>query len=422
MQRTNILFILAAAWLLSNELAQADETFRWPRWRGPGDNGSIDGADYPVKWSDAEGVLWKTPLPGKGCSTPIVSDGRIFLTAPSGGQDAVLALDLAGKLLWTTTLGPERPGKNRNGSGSNPSAVTDGQAIFAYFKSGTLAGLDLEGKVRWKVNLQQLYGRDTLYWDIGSSPVLTDADVVAAVMHHGESYLVAFDKASGKPHWKVARNYPTPEEGDHSYTTPIVFSHEGRQAVLVWGGQHATAHDAADGRTIWSCGEFNPESNKNWVAVASPVLAAGVAIVPFGRGNRLHGIRLGGSGDVTATHRAWLRTDSGSFVPTPAEHKGKVYLLRDRGEIECIDPASGKSLWAGSLPKKPPNYYASPLVCGNKLYAIREDGVAYVASIDGKLDVLAENNMGERVIASPVPLPPGRLLIRGEKNLFCIGK
>jgi len=391
----------------------------WPRWRGPRDNGSAADGAYPVTWSAAENVLWKVPLPGKGSSTPIVCNRRIYLTAPEDGQDALLAWDDAGKPLWQTVLGPQREGKHRNGSGCNPSAATDGQTVFAYFKSGTLAAVDREGKLLWKANLQDRFGKDSLYWDIGSSPVLTQSDVVVAVMHHGASYLAAFDKLSGRLHWKADRNYPTPEEGDHSYTTPIVIRHGDREALLVWGAQHLTAHDAADGATLWSCGDFNPDARANWVAVASPALAGDVAVVPYGRGDCLHGIRLGGSGDVTATHRIWKRDDTGSFVPTPAEHRGKVYLLGDRGEIACIDPATGRTQWSGELPRKSAKYYASPLVADGKLYAAREDGVVFVARVNGRLEVLASNDMGERVIASPVPMS-GRLLIRGEQHLFCI--
>ena len=399
---------------------RAAEPGDWPRWRGPHDNGSSEAGAYPVKWDATTNLLWKFDLPGKGSSTPIVCNRRIFLTTPADGQDAAMALSWSGKALWQTPLGPERPGKHRNGSGSNPSPTSDGRSLFVYFKSGMLAALDLSGKVLWKTNVQERFGKDTFYWDVGTSPVLTGEDVVVAMMHHAESYLAAFNKATGWLHWKVARNYQTPEEGDHAYTTPIVFRHEDKEALLVWGGQHLTAHDAADGKQIWSCGDFNPQSKPNWVAVASPVIAGRIAVVPYGRGECLHGIKLGGHGDVTSTHRAWERNDTGAFVPTPAECRGRVYLLRDRGEIECLDPATGKALWSGRLPRKSANYYASPAVADGKIYAAREDGVVFVTTAEGEFEVLAENAMGERIIASPVPVA-GRLLLRGDKHLFCVG-
>jgi outer membrane protein assembly factor BamB len=273
--------------------------------------------------------------------------------------------------------------------------------------------------VRWQTNLLERYGKDTLYWDYGTSPVLTEKDVIATMMHHGESYVAAFDKKTGELHWKVARNFVTPTENDHSYATPLVIRHQGKEAILVWGGEHLTAHDAANGETLWSCGNFNPEAKSNLVAVASPVIAGDLAIVPYARGSRLHGIKLGGQGDVTSTHRTWLREDTGTFVPSPIEYKGRIYLVRDRGQVECIDPAHGKTLWTGELPKAGSSYYSSPAAADGKIYAAREDGVIFVVNIDGPFKVLSENKMGEPVIASPV-LVANRLLIRGEKHLFCI--
>ena len=409
--------ILALSNLASAALGASGE--RWPCWRGPGDCGSTETGSYPALWGNGSNLIWKVELPGKGCSTPIVWDRRIFLTAPISGQDAALAFDWSGKVAWQTPLGSERKGKHANGSGCNPSPVTDGRSIFVFFKSGTLAGLNMEGKARWKINLWERYGEGFLYWDYGTSPVLTEKDVVVAVMHHGESYLAAFEKLTGEMRWKVARNYETPEEGDHSYATPIVIQSQGKEAVMVWGGQHLTGHDAADGRLLWTCGDFNPKSEKNWVAVASPVVVGDMAVVPYGRGARLHGVRVGGSG-ADVGQRIWLRQDTGSFVPTPAAYQGRVYLLRDSGEVQCLEPSTGKTVWEGAFPKESSKYYASPTVAGGKLYAAREDGMVYVAQITRKFEILGENAMGERIIASPVPVE-NRLYLRGEKHLFCVG-
>lgn len=392
----------------------------WPRWRGPADNGSSTTGVYPVKFDAENGVLWKVTLPGKGCSTPIVWQHVIYLTAPINGQEAVLAFDWSGKSLWQTTVGSEVKGKHRNGSGCNPSPTTDGQHLFVYFKSKDLACLDLGGKILWKTNLAERYGKDTLYWDLGTSPVLTENDVVVAVMHHGDSYLAAFDKLSGELHWKVSRDYQTPVEGDHSYATPIVYHRDGKELILVWGAQHLTAHNPADGSIVWTVGGFNPKAKNNWVCVATPVIAGDVVVIPYGRGAELHGVKLGGSGDVTTVNHLWELDAKASFVPTPAEYKKLVYVLRDKGDVECIEPAAGKSLWTGSLPKKSASYYSSPTLADGKLYAAREDGMLFVAKVEGGFELLSGNDMKERLVASPVPVGD-RLLIRGEEHLFCIG-
>lgn len=392
----------------------------WPRWRGPRDNGSTEGGTYPVK-CDANTILWKAPLPGKGCSTPILWEQRIYLTAPVNGLDAALAFDWNGKPLWQTTLGPEQPGKHRNGSGSNPSPATDGRGVFVYFKSGNLAALELDGKIRWQTNLVERFGRETLFWDQGTSPVLTQNHVVIARMHHGDSWVAAFDKRSGAMRWKVARNYETPVEGDHGYTTPLVVRQGGQELLLVWGAQHLTAHDPESGKVLWTCDGFNPQSQEYWPAVATPVIAGEIMVVPYGRADRrqprLHGIKLDRSGG--AGQRVWVREDAGTFVPSPAEYKGRVYVVNDRGEIECLDPVSGKRLWSDALPKASSSYYSSPLIAGGNLYVAREDGVLFVARVEPKFELLTENNMGERLIAAPVAVP-NRLFIRGEQHLFCV--
>jgi len=239
-----------------------------------------------------------------------------------------------------------------------------------------------------------------------------------ALMRERNSWLLAFDKRSGALAWKIQRNYKTPREGDHSYSTPMVTKQGGREALLVWGAERFTAHDAATGKILWSCAGFNPQKRNNWVVVSSFVKVGDIAVVPYGRGSKLAGIKLGGKGDVTDSHRAW-ETDASSFVPTPAAHEGRVYTVRDRGEVLCTNPKSGETLWKGQFPKDRASYYSSPSIAEGKIYSAREDGTVFVAQIDGGFKLLSENDMGERIIASPVPVN-SKLLLRGEKHLYCI--
>lgn len=417
------LFAFALLFLSAVRSGQTAEVADWRSWRGPSGHGSVEQGTYPAKFG-ADRYLWRTTLPGKGCSTPILLNGMIYLTAPAEGNDALVCYDFKGAEQWRTVFGPENAGKHRNGSGSNASPVTDGKAVFIFFKSGTFAAVELDGKVRWKTDLVERFGKDTLFWDHGTSPVLTEKYVVMARMHQGESWLAAFDKVTGEMVWKVARNYTTPVECDHGYTTPLVIQHQGKESILVWGAEHLTIHNATDGQVSWSCGNFNPEASKLWPAIATPVIVGDMAVIAYGRNDRgsprLHGVRLTGSGDVTRTAHVWRRDDVGTFVPTPVVYKGRVILVRDRGEVASIDPATGRTVWENAFPKHRANYYASPLIAGDKLYAPREDGVVFVASVAGdRFELLSENNMAESVIGSPVPAS-SRLLIRGEQHLFCV--
>ena len=419
--KPSILLPLTTVTLFSISLAAGIPDKHWPAWRGADNSGSTECGKYAAKFSNTENVAWKAELPGKGCSTPIVWGEKIVLTSGADGQDAVLAYDWNGEKLWQTAVGAERKGKHRNGSGSNPSVITDdGKGFYALFKSGNLAGLDEGGKILWQKNLKS-YGKDSLYWDFGTSPVLTKDNVIIALMRNKNSWLLAFDKKTGEADWEVERNYETPREADHSYATPIVRQENGKETILVWGAERLTSHDASNGKILWSCAGFNPQKKNNWVVVGSHIVAGDMAIVPYGRGSRLAGIKLGGKGDVTETHRTWTRNDSGSFVPTPAVASGKIYVLRDRGEVHCVNPADGMSHWEDNFPRGKDSYYASPVVAGNHLYATREDGTILTADISKGFQFLHANDMGERVIASPVPVG-GKLLIRGEKHLFCIAE
>ena len=391
----------------------------WPAWRGEDATGSTDSGNYPTELNLKKNLLWKASLPDKGCSTPIVWQDSIFLTCPINGEDGVLSFSLNGGKNWQTKMGPQRKGKHLNGSGSNPSLITDGRNLYALFKSGNLACLNRGGEILWQKDLSS-YGKDTLYWDFGTSPILSSKHVIVALMRKGNSWLLAFDPSSGEVAWKKERNYPTPPECDHSYATPTLIKHKGKEAILVWGAERLSAHSVEDGEMHWVSTGFNPKQKKNWVVVGSQVVAGDIAIVPYGRGTHLAGIRMGGKGDVTETHRLWTRADTGCFVPSPAVSDGKVYILRDRGEVHCIDPKTGKSEWEDAFPRASSSYYGSPTIAGTKLYAPREDGVILIADISTGFKYLGKYDMGERVIASPVPVND-RILIRGEKNLLCFG-
>ena len=391
----------------------------WPAWRGEDASGSTTHGNYPSELNQEKNLLWKAPLTDKGCSTPVVWENSVLLTSPINGEDSVLSFSMGGEKNWQTKIGPERKGRHLNGSGSNPSVVTDGKNLFALFKSGNLACLNFDGRIIWKKDLSS-YGKDTLYWDFGTSPILTSKHLIVALMRKGNSWLLAFDPKTGAVAWEKERNYKTPPECDHSYATPTLIEHKGKEAILVWGAERLSAHSAKNGDMHWVSTGFNPKQKKNWVVVGSQVVVGDIAIVPYGRGTHMKGVRMEGTGDITESNLLWTRTDTGCFVPSPAVAHGKVYVLRDRGEVHCIDPKTGKSHWEAAFPRASSSYYGSPTVAGNKLYAPREDGVILIADISKGFKFLGEFDMGERVIASPVPVND-KILIRGEKNLLCFG-
>ena len=410
------------ALLIFGITASAAFAENWPAWRGPTGNGIGPAADYTTKFSADKGLAWKVTLPGKGSSTPAVWEESIFLTCDIGGKDGVLCYDRAGKERWRTTFGKERPGKHKNGSGSNPSPVTDGRGVFVYYKSGTLAALNFTGKVVWEINLQEKFGKDTLWWDLGTSPVLVGDLIVVAVMQEGNSFLAAFAKKSGDLVWKTDRIYKVKEECDQAYTTPLVVGDPGSETLITFGADHLTGNRAKDGKLLWECGGFNPQNKAMWRVIASPSVSDGIVVVPWGRADFFGAVKAGGQGDVTATNRLWEVSGVGSDVPSPIAVGGKAYLITDRGGIHCSGLTEGGELWDKKLPRDRASYYASPMLAGDLMVLPREDGVVMTMRIgDDGFKLLGQNDMGERIVASPVPVD-GKLLIRGEKHLFCVGE
>lgn len=394
----------------------------WPGWRGPTSNGVAAPGNYPVKWSASENVAWSASLPGAAGSTPCVTGDWILLTCPRDGANTVLCFNRQGELQWTTPVGRDAGGKHKKGSGANPSPTTNGKLVFAYFKSGDLAALDLQGKIVWQTNLQEKFGPNDLWWDLGTSPVLTSRHLLVAVMQTAGSYVAAFDPATGDLAWKVDRNLGAPEEAGQAYSTPVVFQHNGQEQFVLVGADHVTCHAAADGHELWRVSGLNPEQNKFFRSIAGPVVSDGMVIAPYSRGDTVTGIRLGGSGDVTKSHVVWHKTGTGSDVPTPAAANGRFYLVRDKAAlVECRDVATGEVVWTRELPKNRNAFSASPLLAGGRLYCTREDGTTFVLEASsGTLE--SENALAEEefTVATPVAVD-GQLLLRTFKRLYAIG-
>lgn len=406
----------------------------WPNWRGPTQNGVAPAGQYPTKWSATENLAWKISLPGRGASTPIVWDRRIFLTYDKDGNNALACVNWNGQLRWEVLLGLAQRGRNAKATGSNPSVATDGKALFAYFKSGDLACVDFNGKVIWNKNLPQQYGEVDLWldpdsktwplwWDLGTSPVLTKSCVVIAVIQSGPSYLVAFDKQTGDEIWKQDRNLGAPVEAAQSYTTPVVVTDSaGKETILTLGADHITAHDGATGAELWRVGGLNPRQEIFYRSIASPVLSDEILIAPYGRAATITAVKLGGSGDVTKTHIAWFKDDLGTDVPTPAASQGRVYVCTDRGDVACLDSKTGREIWRQQLERHRSVYSSSPVLAGGHIYVTREDGKTFVLREGDKFQLEGTNELpAQSLVATPV-FVDGRILIRTADFLYCIGK
>ncbi|TVQ02208.1 MAG: pyrrolo-quinoline quinone [Planctomycetaceae bacterium] len=398
----------------------------WTQWRGAGAAGVALGEGFPTTWSAGEGIVWKLADPGVGSSTPILQGDRVLMTSGVDHQNRLLCIDAtSGSQIWSARLGTDRGGKHRKASGANSSAVTDGTLTFAYFRSGDLGCVDTDGNVRWQKNLQDSFGEDTLWWDLGTSPILTDNAVVVAVMQSGPSYLVAFDKQTGKLLWRTDRMLDAPEEAAHSYSTPVRVQIGDTRAIAVLGADHLTLHAESDGRELARVGGFNPTGQRFFRSIASPAVSGEMILCPYARGSTLTGIRLpdllAGKGEAAV---AWFRDDLGSDVPTPAALDGSFFVCTDKGEAVCLDAETGKTRWQVSLPRSRHAYSSSPLVAGAHLYLTREDATTFVVGpiSSAQPQLVATNQVDDdslNTVASLVPVGAD-LLLRSRQFLYRI--
>ncbi len=389
----------------------------WPSWRGPNGNGTAGVGNYPTTWSEEKNVAWKVALPGRGASTPIVLSDNLYLTLGKEGLNTLMCVSKDGKTLWDKRFGKERPGKNQKASGSNSSPVTDGKHVFIYFKSGDLACVRPDGETVWTINIQEKYGPDSLWWDLGTSPVLTENAIVVAVMQTGPSFLVALDKSTGKELWKADRWLDVNQEANQAYTTPTIAKLTQTDALVTVGADHVTAHSVLDGKLLWKLGGFNPDNNGFFRSIASPVFVDGLAICPYARGNTLTALRT--DLNVPDDKRIAWATKFGSDVPTPTVTNGRLVLLGDKGMVYCLKPDTGETIWSHQLPKSNKQYSSSPIAANGNIYCTREDGTTFVLADAMEARVISENRLNGNIVATPV-FANDSIYIRSFESLYCI--
>ena len=393
----------------------------WPAWRGANSSGVAPDGTYPVNFSKTEGLRWRVDLPGRGCSTPVVWKDQLWLTSVDEGENVLMCYSLKGKALWSRRLGKATAGSNQRGTGANPSPVTDGKHVVAYFKSGTVACFDISGKALWTVELSKGYPEGSLQWDVGSSPLIYKETVIITVLQTGSSFLVAFDLESGEERWRVDRPFTVPTENNEAYCTPVLARPGGRETIVVWGADHLTGHDPTNGKQLWVCDGFNPREQRNWRVIASVAVDGDYVLVPYARGKYLAGVKLEAKGDSVVPTLVWERKGVSADTPTPAVRDGIAYVLSDRGVLDAVNMTDGSVLHSLTLPDVKGKFFASPLLAGDTIYCAADDGTVFIVKVsDDGLIHLRSNRMEDVLVASPVPVEGG-LLLRSMKALYCIG-
>ncbi len=414
----------------------------WPQWRGPSGSGISRETNLPAEWSPTKNIKWKTPIAGRGHSSPIVWGNKIFLTTAiegplvpgakavkhmdgdkeflhpdSVGADhkhtfKVLCLDrTTGTLLWEQTAFEGTPYDNRHRKSSFASSTpaTDGKYVYAFFGTEGLYAYDLGGKLAWKADVGKL---GTVGMGTGTSPILYNNLVILQCDEENgaASFIVGIDKKTGMEVWK------TPRKVQVSWATPILVSTSKRVELITSGSEAIVAYDPATGKELWR--HKGVESN----AIPSPVANSDMVFVSAGFPAKIAmAIRLGGSGDLTDTANVlWKYAKGTAYVPSPILYGEYLYLTTDRGILTCLDARTGAVKYEGGRIPIPATFTASPVAFDGKILLTSEDGDTFIVKAGPKHEILGTNSLGEPVYASPA-IADGRIFIRGEKNLYCIG-
>lgn len=393
----------------------------WREFRGSGAQGLAPGAKLPTTWAADKNVLWKTPLEGKGWSSPVLFEGKLYLTTalakseePTSAQTLrALSVDAAtGKLLWQTDLFEQPEGQkiHSKNSHASPSPITDGEHLWVHFGTHGTACLTLAGEVVWKTTefkYAPVHGN-------GGSPVLVDGRLIFSCDGSDTQTVVAVDAKTGKTVWKTPRSV-TPKKG-FAFGTPLVIEVGGKTQVVAPGPDAVCAYDPADGHEIWKV-----RYPGGYSVVPRPVFGKGLVFVCTGYdAPRVLAIRPDGTGDITETHIAWELKKAAPLNPSPLLVGDELYLISDNGIATCLDAVSGKQHWQERIGG---NFSSSPVFANGYVYLQNEAGGGIVLKAGTTFEEVSRNETGERTLASyAIDEAAGDLFLRTETGLMRIGE
>jgi outer membrane protein assembly factor BamB len=391
---------------------EGEGTKYWPRWRGPSGQGVASGTGYPDSWSATQGILWKSPVPGTGNSSPIVWGDHIFVTSSyEGGRKlSLLAYRRSdGRLLWETPAPAGRTDSGahyKNGHASSTPA-TDGQRIYVLFGARGLFAFDFGGKLVWQRDL----GAMDAYHGAAGSPLLYRDRIILYQDQFSGSFIAAFDTRTGRELWRTRR------DASVGWGTPIAIRAGQRDEVIVNGQQYVTSYDPITGRELWRCGGTTYE------VIPTPIVGYGMVFCSSGRAGPTLAIRPGGSGDVSRTHLAWESPRGSPFVPSPILYGDQIYMVNDMASIvTSLLATTGQSLWQGRLGvAQREGFSASPVAVDGKIFFTNDDGETFVLRAGPKFELMHTNQLGESMLASPA-LVDGRWYFRTQRNLYAVGR
>ena len=401
--------VLGMLFLMAQSRALAEN---WPGWRGPRGDGTSLETSAPTKWSGTENVVWKTPIPGNGHSSPIVWEDRIFLTtADVKTKDRLLvSLDRkTGRILWQkAVINAPLEAKQPENSYASSTPVTDGEKVYVTFLENSdvvVAAYDFAGEQRWIAKP----GRFESPWGFCHSPVLRDDKVLIACCGRTSSFVAALGRADGKKVWCVESKNPV-----QSFSAPLVTEMAGRVQMIVPGNSVVTSYDPNDGKELWT----TDGPSKEFVATPVYSAKAGLVLCASSWPNRiLVAIKPDGQGNVTASKVAWKAKDGGPYVPSPISVGDYFLTSSSSSAFYCYSSNTGDILWKQGNTGL---HHASPVTANGLVYFLNDDGVTHVIKAGPNYELVAKNELGEKTYASPA-ISQGQIFLRSFSNLYCIG-
>jgi len=380
----------------------ADSKDNDPTFRGPGGYGIVPQKNIPVSWDGKTGknIVWKTEIPLSGYNSPIVWGGKIFLTGANATKREIYCIEgSSGKILWTTPIDKiagTAPTVAEGTGYSAPTAATDGKGVYAIFANGDIVALDMNGKKVWAKSLgvpQNHYGH--------SSSLMVYKDMVIVQFDQkGSSKLMALSTQTGKTVWSTIRSVKV------SWASPIIVFTGKRTEIILAAEPYVASYNPATGEELWKLdcisGEVGP----------SPAYANGI-VFSVNDYSKLAAIQLGDQPKVL-----WENTDFLSDVPSPVATDKYLILSTSYGTAVCYDAQSGKKYWDKEFNNA---VYSSPIIAEGKVYLLDRTGVMHIFKADKEFVSVGEPKLGEKSDCTPA-FSNGRIYIRGEKNLYCIGK
>ncbi|MCY4074936.1 MAG: PQQ-binding-like beta-propeller repeat protein [Acidobacteria bacterium] len=385
----------------------------WPEFRGPTGQGHAPDAGVPLTWSETENVTWKVPVPGLGWSSPVVADGRIWLTSAvtdpvTGSSLRLLAYDAA---TGDRTLDAEVFGSsevyplNPKNSLASPTAVADpdGERIYVHFGATGTAAVATDGGIVWRTRFPYISQHGN-----GGSPILHDGRLILSIDGYDTAFLVAVDAATGEERWRNMR----PDPVSQAYSTPLTIRVGDREQIVGVSAFRTTGHDPATGEEIWRVRYPNGFSN-----VPRPVHGHGMVYVSTGfQTPVLLAVRTDGTGDVTRSHIAWRLRRGAPLTPSPILVGDELYVVTDFGIATCVDAHTGDIHWQQRLGG---NHSASPVFVDGRIYFQNEEGITTVIAPGTEFRELARNRLDGVTLAS-MAVSDGALFVRTDTHLYRI--